>query len=231
MVNLVIGELNIEVSKKKIKNIHLSVHPPDGRVKVSVPERMSEKEIRAFMAAKLAWIEKQRAKFKLQERQAPLEFITGENHDYFGEKYTLIVRETSGKQRVEIQKEDFIYLYVRPASTKEKRAKIMTAWYRQQLKNVIPPYIARWEKVMGVDVKEWGVKLMKTKWGTCNTQASRIWLNLELAKKKPQGLEYIIVHEMTHLLEHYHNKKFYDYLDHFLPDWKNTRSELNGINQ
>ena len=229
MDKITIGNIDIDLIRKNIKNIHLSVYPPDGRVRLAVPERMNDEAVRLFATSKLAWITKQRKKFSEQDRQTAREFVSGESHYYFGTRYLLNVVETTGKQHIELRGNKYIDLYVRPESTVEKREKIMSDWYRQSLKKVIPDYIKKWEEIMGVTVNDWGVKLMKTKWGTCNVKDKRIWINLELAKKNPQCLEYIIVHEMVHLLERHHNEKYKAYMDKFLPNWKSIKDELNGF--
>ena len=229
MDKITIGNIDIDLIRKNIKNIHLSVYPPDGRVRLAVPERMNDEAVRLFATSKLAWITKQRKKFSEQDRQTAREFVSGESHYYFGTRYLLNVVETTGKQHIELRTNKYIDLYVRPESTVEKREKIMSDWYRQSLKKVIPDYIKKWEKIMRVTVNDWGVKLMKTRWGTCNVQDKRIWINLELAKKNPRCLEYIIVHEMVHLLERHHNKKYKAYMDKFLPNWKSIKNELNGF--
>lgn len=229
MNGIVINDIEIEVIRKNIKNVHLSVHPPNGRVRLAVPQKMEEEAIRLFAISKLSWIKKQRSKYNLQERQSVREFLSGESHYFMGTRYLLNVVETSGKQYVELKNKKYINLYVRPNSTKEKRERIMSQWYRNQLKMLIPEYIEKWEEIIGVKVEEWGVKLMKTKWGTCNIEAKRIWLNLELAKKNPRCLEFITVHEMVHLLERKHNERFKAYMDKFLPNWQSIRDELNDL--
>lgn len=229
MYNIVINDIEIEVIKKKMKNIRLSVHPPDGRVRLAVPEKMGEEEIRIFAISKLSWIKKQKARFYLQEIQIPNQYVSGENHYFFGKPYLLNVLETSGKQYAEINDNKDINLYLRPKSTKEKRERVMIEWYREELKSIIPEYIEKWQPIIGVKVEDWGVKLMKTRWGTCNIQAKRIWINLELAKKNLRCLEYIVVHEMVHLLERKHNDNFRSYMDKFLPSWRRIQAELNGL--
>ena len=229
MDKITVSNIDIDLVRKNIKNIHLSVYPPDGRVRLAVPEKMSDEAIRIFAVSKLAWIIKQKKRFGLQERQTEREFISGESHYYFGTRYLLNVIETNGKQHVQLRGNKYIDLYARPGSTTEKREKIMSDWYRQGLKKVIPDYINKWEEIMEVKVSDWGVKLMKTKWGTCNVKDKRIWINLELAKKNPRCLEYIIVHEMVHLLERHHNKKYKAYMDKFLPNWKSIKNELNSF--
>ena len=227
MTNITINNINIQVIKKNIKNIRLSVHPPDGRVRLAVPKSMSDIAIKDFAMSKIKWIEKQKSKFYLQDKPQENRFTSGEEHLYLGNKYHLNIIETSGKQYIEL--DNNLNLYVKPNSTLEKREQIINEWYREKLKELIPDYISRWEPIMGVKVEEFGVKLMKTRWGSCNTQAKRIWINLELAKKSPRCLEYIIVHEMVHLLERGHNSKFYFYMDKFLPNWKSIKAELNGM--
>lgn len=228
MNTMKINDMEIEVIKKNIKNIRLSVHPPYGRVRLAVPIRMNDEEIKDFLISKLAWIEKQKSRFKIQEAPIPDEFLSGENHCFFGNEYILNVLETTGKQHVKVYNNENINLYIRPNSTKEKREKLIIEWYREELKKVIPRYIEKWEPIIGVKVEDWGVKLMKTRWGTCNTQAKRIWINLELAKKNPRCLEYLIVHEMVHLLERKHNDNFRSYMDNFLPNWREIQAELNS---
>jgi len=229
MKSIVLDNIEIEILKKNIKNIHLTVHPPYGTVKLSVPERMNNEAINEFAISRLSWIKKQREKFKFRDKIVLTEFISGESHYFFGTKYLLNVIQTEGKQHAELRNNEYINLYVRPGSTKEKREEVLTEWYRSNLKIVIPEYIEKWEKIIGVSVKEWGVKFMKTRWGTCNIQAKRIWINLELAKKNTMCLEYIVVHELVHLLERHHNSVFYSYMDKFLPEWKIIRNNLNGI--
>lgn len=229
MASITIGDIKIDIIKKNIKNLHLSVHPPDGRVRIAAPNSMKDEAIRIFAISKLPWIKKQRSKFQAQERQSKREFVSGESHYYQGVRYLLNIIYTNKKQKVEISNNKYLDLYVREGSTKEQREKVMTEWYRSQLKSQIPEIIEKWEKRIGVKVDSWGVKLMKTKWGTCNPTAKRIWVNLELAKKNPRCLEYIIVHEMVHLLERHHNERFIAYMDQFLPNWRSIKEELNGL--
>lgn len=229
MDKMTIGNIDIEVITKTIKNVHLSVHPPNGRVRIAAPEKMNSDAIRLFAISKLSWIKKQRAKFKHQERQSKREFVSGESHYFIGDRYLLNVIETTGKQKVELRNKKYMDLYVRSGSTIEKRENIVIEWYRNYLKSVIPSNIKKWEEIMEVKVNFWGVRLMKTKWGTCNTVDKRIWINLELAKKNPRCLEYIIVHEMIHLLQRKHNDRFIAYMDKFLPNWRSVKNELNEL--
>ena len=228
MQTIYLGELPVEVTHKKIKNIHLSVNPPNGRVRVSVPLDMSMETIRVFVISKISWIKQQQTKLANQEREAPREFIERESHYFKGKRYLLRITETESKPKVEIS-HTHIHLFVRPDYDRDKRQSLLYEWYRQQLKIEIPILIKHYEKLMNVIVFEFGVKRMKTKWGTCNPKDRRIWLNLELAKKPHECLEYIVVHEMAHLIEPSHNKRFISLMDLFLPKWKLYRDELNKL--
>jgi hypothetical protein len=230
MEKIIINDIEIELTKKNIKNLHLSVHPPDGRVKISAPNRMDIDTIRLFAISKLAWIKRQQSKFKSQERQPEREYVSGESHYFLGQRYLLnVIYTNKRKQGVEVRNKKYIDLYVRENAPKHIRERVMIEWYRKQLKELIPPLIAKWEPIIGVKVKEFGVKRMKTCWGTCNTKAKRIWINLELAKKSPTCLEYVVVHEMVHLLERHHNERFKAYMDKFIPNWRAVKAELNGL--
>ncbi len=165
--------------------------------------------------------------FQRQVRQPLYEMISGEIHDYRGKSYPLKIIEHSAPPKVWIDGNDMLEMRVRSGTDRGKRLRILEEWYRYQLKQQVPELITRWEKVIGVPVKEWGIKKMKTRWGTCNIKAGRIWLNLELAKKPQKCLEYIVVHEMTHLLERYHNARFYRFMDSWMPDWRDYRDILN----
>lgn len=227
MNKITLDNIEIEVVKKNIKNLNLSVHPPYGDVRLSVPKKMDDEAVKSFAISKLDWIKKQRDKFKTQDK-FNIEYKSGELHCLFGKKYELKVVESNGRQFAELDGEHII-LHVRKDSSVEKKEKLVQEFYRNNLKKAVPEYIEKWEKIIGVNIDGWSVKLMKTRWGTCNTRSRKIWINLELAKKSRSCLEYIVVHELTHLLERYHNKTFYNYMDEFLPQWKNTKKELNGM--
>ena len=228
MHQIELGNIKIDVELKNIKNIHLSVYPPNGKVKISAPERMDLDTIRVFTISKLKWIKKQQEAFKNQERETPREYLTKESHYFKGKRYLLKVIEHDTKPKV-ILKHSAIELYIRPNATIEKRKQILNEWYRAELKKIVPKMIEKWEKKIGVKSNEFGIKKMKTKWGTCNTKAKRIWLNLEIAKKPFECLEYIIVHELVHLLERRHNEKFVKYMNEFMPKWRFYREELNRL--
>jgi predicted metal-dependent hydrolase len=208
---LKLNDLNVEVIQKNIKHLHLRVCPPNGRVKVSAPESMAMNVIRVFVISKLNWIKKQQIKLRAQAREAPREYVDRENHYFSGKCYLLKVIEHNAPAKVKLNSQT-IELFVRPQTPIEKRRSLLNEWYRQQLKSVVPQIIEKYEKLMDVSVCEFGIKLMKTKWGTCNPKAKRIWLNLELAKKPSECLEYIVVHEMVHLLEQSHNSRFVSYM-------------------
>ena len=226
MKQLQLGNIIVDVVQKDIKNIHLSVYPPTGRVRISAPFRMNLDTIRVFAISKLSWIKKQQTKLRTQEREAPREFLNRESHYFNGKRYLLKVIEQDAAPRVEL-KHSKIELYIRPQTTKEKRKSILDEWYRNQLKASLPALIAKWEKKMNVKVNEFGIKKMKTKWGTCSREAKRLWLNLELAKKPGECLEYIVVHEMVHLLERNHNDRFISLMNELMPKWRFYKEELN----
>lgn len=226
---ILIGNLTVEVVKKDIKNIHLSVHPPEGWVRVASPLSLSDESIRLYVISRMGWIKKQQAQFEAQERQIFRQYVSRESHYFQGERYLLRINYCRGAGYVEITNKGFIDLFVREGSSTEEKRKVMLEWYRQELKAAAQPIIEKWQSKMNLELNDWGVKKMKTKWGTCNIAAKRIWLNLELVKKPLCCLEYIIVHELTHLLERHHNDKFIGHLDNFLPQWRYYRTELNRM--
>ncbi len=228
MEQIKLGDIVVDVELKDIKNVHLSVYPPKGRVRIAAPMRMTLDTIRIYAISKLSWIKKQQQKFQAQVREAPREFLTKEGHYYLGSRYLLKVIEHDAPPVITV-KHKTIEMRVRPNTDLQRRQALMDEWYRTQLKQLVPQIIAKYEKVMGVRVSEFAIKKMKTKWGTCNREAGRIWLNLELAKKPFQCIEYIVVHEMVHLLERNHNEKFIAYMNRFLPEWKELKNELNKL--
>ena len=223
-----LGDISIEVIRKNIKNIHLSVYPPQGKVKISAPLRMDIETIRVFTISKIGWIRKQQAKFQNQKRETIRECVPRESHYYLGKRYLLKVIEQNGAAKV-VLKHSTIELYVRKGASMEKRQSVIYEWYRNQLKEIAPKYIAELEKKMNVKVAEFRIRKMKTKWGTCNATAKRIWLNLELAKKNIECIEYVIAHEMVHLLERHHKDKFIACMDKFMPQWRHYKEELGRL--
>ena len=224
---IIVNDLVVDVVRKNIKNLHLAVYPPAGRVRVAAPLRVNDEAVRLFTISRLAWIKRQQAKFEGQERQSAREYVSGESHYYQGHRYLLNVIYHQGSPAVSLRNNKTMDLFVRTGSDTSVRERVLTTWYRQRLKEEIAPLIAKWEAITGVKVAGWGVKQMKTRWGTCNIEARRIWLNLELIKKPVHCLEYIIVHEMMHLLERHHNERFTAYMNHFMPLWQYYREELN----
>ncbi len=224
---IIVNNLVVDIVRKDIKNLHLGVYPPNGRVRVAAPLRVNDEAVRLFTISRLPWIKHQQAKFEGQERQSAREFISGESHYYQGHRYLLNVVYQEGPPTVIIRNNKIIDLFVRPGSDTPTRERVLINWYRQRLKEEIVPLITKWEAVIGVKVAEWGVKQMKTRWGTCTISARRIWLNLELIKKPVHCLEYIIVHELVHLLERHHDERFTGYMNSFMPLWRHYREELN----
>jgi predicted metal-dependent hydrolase len=223
-----LGGVTVDVEFKDIKNIHLSVHPPTGRVRISAPTRMNLDTVRVFAISKLVWIKKQQGKLREQERESPREYLERESHYLWGKRYLLTVAETEMKPSVEV-KHSKLLLHVRPGTTDEKKESIVAQWYRGQLKKAVPPLLSKWEPVLGVSVVKFYVQQMKTKWGSCNSRAGTIRLNTELAKKPKEHLEYVVVHEMTHLLEPTHNAHFIALMDRLMPSWQHRRDQLSQL--
>ena len=228
MTQIHLGNIIVEVTQKDIKNVHLSVYPPLGQVKIAAPERMELDTIRIYAISKLSWIKKQQAKILSQKREAPREYITRESHYFLGKRCLLYVIEHNSPPIVRL-KHNKIELYIRPGTNSQKRKEILEAWYRNELKELVRKQIKKWEDIMGVQTNDFGIKKMRTKWGTCNIEAKRIWINLELAKKPIQCIDYIIVHELTHLFERNHNSRFVAIMDNYLPNWKELKVELNKL--
>ncbi len=223
-----LGNFTVDVILKDIRNIHLSVHPPTGRVRISAPKRMHMDSIRGFAVSKLHWIKQQQAKLRGQERETPREYVERESHYLWGERYLLAIIENQGPPSIEL-KHNRMFLQVRPGTDTERRQALVEEWYRGQIKAVVPELIAKWGPVLGVSVRRVFIQRMKTRWGSCNTQAGTIRLNTELAKKPKECLEYIVVHEMIHLLEPRHNSRFIHLLDQHLPMWQYRRQALNRL--
>ena len=228
MHQIVVNNIVIDVVRKDIKNLHLSVYPPLGRVRIATPTKVDDEAVRLFAISKMSWIKKNQVKYVNQQRQPERKYVSGESHYFRGQRYLLNVIIHTGYPKIEIRNKKFIDLYVKADYTQEQRENVMTNWYRKNLKEQIPALIEKWQKIIGVEVEQWEVKKMKTKWGTCNREAKRIWLNLELVKKPEHCLEYIIVHEMVHFLERNHTERFVAYMDKFMPQWSSIKDELNS---
>ncbi len=222
-----VNGLVVDVVRKDIKNLHLAVYPPNGRVRVAAPLRVNDEAVRMAVIARWGWIKRQQANFRAQERESRHEYVNGESHYFLGNRYLLNIIEDSRAGKVIVRNKKKIDLYTHPNSTRAQRERIMLNWYRAYLRQTVPALIEKWEKIVGVQVADWGIKQMKTKWGTCNIQKRRIWINLELAKKSESCLEFIVAHEMVHLLERHHNDRFVELMNKFMPSWRIYRAELN----
>lgn len=229
MNQITVSNITLDVVRKNIKNMHLAVYPPTGRVRIAVPIRVNDEAIRLFAISKLAWIKRNQRKFENQERISPRVYKERESHYFQGRRYLLRIKETDGIGWVDLNGKTYLDLYVRNNTSLEYKQNILNEWYRNELKKILPEMIEHWENKIGVKVNFCGVKKMKTKWGSCNIEKKRIWLNLELAKKPIQCLEYILVHEMLHLKERLHNDRFKALLDNHQPNWKQLKDELNRI--
>jgi predicted metal-dependent hydrolase len=225
--NVILREgIEIEISRKKMKNLRLTVNPPEGNVKLSIPHIINAEIVDKFILLNMDWIKKKRKKYENRVIPKANEFITGESHPIFGIYYNLLVEETNQKERLEVKGDKLLTMLVNNDSTIETRQKLMVEFQRAALKAILPALIDKWETQLGVTVREFNVKKMKTKWGSCNITKNRIWINLELAKYPVNCVEYIVVHEMMHLLERYHNKRFYKLMDDFYPGWKEIKKKL-----
>ncbi len=229
MEQITVGDLKIDIVRKKIKNMHLGVYPPTGRVRIAAPIEINDDAIRLFAVSKIGWIKRNRSKFKEQERIPPREYKNRESHYFQGHRYLLNIIESEIPPKVVIKDKTRIDLYLRPDTSVKKRHEIFTEWYRAELKKQIPQIIKKWEKRLKVKVDDWRVRQMKTRWGSCNIEKKRIWINLELAKKPEHCLEYIIVHEMVHFMERRHNDRFLYFMEKYLPNWKQLKKELNKL--
>ena len=223
-----IAGIELTVNRKAINNIHLSVLPPNGAVRLSVPVATSEQAIRLAVINKLSWIKQQQADFANQRRQSVREMVSGESHYLRGQRYLLRIVETPGKHFVKV-KGNRIELGVGSKTTTDNRLKLLNEFYRSEIKASLSTLLPLWQEKLGVEANVVGIKRMKTKWGSCNSTNKRIWLNLELAKKPSECLEFILAHELTHLLERHHNDRFRSLMDEHLPDWRERRSLLNSL--
>jgi predicted metal-dependent hydrolase len=221
-----VHDLPIELTRKRVKYLRIRVCPPDGRVKISAPHYMPLATIESFVREKQGWIEKQQAKIRARKPKPAKTFEEGEIHYFWGQSYPLQIIESNAPPKVELTA-GVIDLYLRPGSTKAKREALLDDWYRQRLKQRISEFIQKYEPQMGVTVSEFNVKKMKTRWGSCNPRARRIWLSLELAHKPEECLEYVVVHEMVHLLEASHNKRFWGFVEAFMPEWAASKEKLS----
>lgn len=223
-----LGDIDIQVTRKAVKNVHLSVHPPEGHITLVAPSSTRLDVVRAYAISKLPWIRRQQEKLLAQERESPRQFVTRESHYLWGRRYLLEIVEKNAKPSVTLDHKR-ILLSVRPGSDRTKRAEIIHEWHKKILHGAIPSIIAKWEKKLGVQVSGYYLQRMKTKWGSCNYRAGNIRLNTELVKKPKDHLDYIILHEMAHLIEPTHSERFFAILSEHYPGWREAREELNAL--
>jgi predicted metal-dependent hydrolase len=223
-----LGDISITVTRKEIKNVHLSVHPPDGRVTMSAPKGTRPEVARAYAISKICWIRGQQEKLRSQARETPREFIERESHYLWGRRYLMTVVEQDAKPRVSLDHRR-ITLSIRPGSDQAKRATVIHDWHKSLLHEFIPSLIAKWEPKLGVHVLAYFLRRMKTKWGSCKHDAGHIRLNTELIRKPKDLVEYVVVHEMVHLLEPTHSERFVSILMKHYPSWREARAELNDL--
>ncbi len=223
---LTVSGIDVDVVYKDIKNLHIAVYPPMGRVRVAAPDRLDDDQVRLAVVSRLPWIKRQRDQLQAAQRETIREMVTGESHYVWGSRLRLKVTHRPGRAHVEIDG-DRLLLYAPAGTTTEQRREVIDRWYRDQLRLAIPELIEKWERKMHVSVPKWSIRRMKTKWGSCNRETGHIWFNVELAKKHPECLEYLAVHEMTHLLERSHGPRFTKLMDKYLPDWRARRDSLN----
>lgn len=223
---LTVSGIDVDVVYKDIKNLHIGVYPPLGRVRVAAPDRLDDDQVRLAVVSRLSWIKRQREQLQTAQRQSIREMVTGESHYVWGSRLRLKVIERPGRAHIELDGERLV-LYAPAGTSVEQRREVLDRWYRDQLRHVIPGVIDKWERKMRVTVPKWSIRRMKTKWGSCNRETGHIWFNVELAKKHPECLEYLAVHEMTHLLERSHGPRFTKLMDKNLPDWRARRDRLN----
>lgn len=225
--HITVSGIRVQIERKDIKNLHLGVYPPNGRVRVATPLAVSNDAVRLAVVGKLGWIRRQQTQFANQPRQSAREMVNGESHYFLGHRYRLRVHEQPGKQGVAVRGLSTLDLFVNPGRNTSQREAVLLRWYRQQLNALVAPLVAQWEATLGVQTNAWGIKRMKTKWGSCNPTSKRVWFNLELAKKPVQCLEYIVAHELAHLLERHHTERFRALLDQHLPAWTQHRDRLS----
>jgi predicted metal-dependent hydrolase len=224
---LTLGDIAVDVLFKDIKNLHLSVHPPTGRIRISAPERMKMDAIRLFAISKIDWIKQQRERYLGQDRETPREYLERESHFLWGRRYLLKVLENETTRGVELAHRT-MFLHVRPDTDQDQRKAIVSLFYRDQLRAAVPSLLKKWQPIAGVRVDKFYVRHMKTKWGSCNPRTRSIRLNTELAKKPEHCLEYVVVHELVHILEPRHGDKFVQLMSNFIPEWRHHRDELNS---
>ena len=217
----------VEVVRKDIKNLHVGVYPPGGRIRVAAPLHLDDDALRMAVISRLGWIRRKQSEFEQQDRQSQREFVSGESHYFEGRRYRLNMIEDEGRPSVRLINNTRMALRVRRGADRDTREAVLHQWYRSQLRDRLPALLEKWEPRVGIQVSEVRIKRMKTRWGTCNSEACRIWLNLELIKKSTSCLEFILVREMVHLIERSHNEQFRDLMGRLMPQWRAHRDHLN----
>lgn len=229
---ITVNGIAVDVTRKRVRNLHLRVCPPHGEVRVTIPFALRDEAVHSLVIDRFQWIQRQQEKCKDYVPAAPQEMVSGESHYFCGLSYVLNVIHVRGAGCVVLSENSMaekrvLNMYVREKSTTSYRKKLLQAWYKEQMLIVVPPLLEKWQTVLGVQASDWGVKKMKSKWGSCHTRRKNIWLNLELIRAAPACLEYVVVHELVHLLEPSHNKRFKLLMDTYLPDWRLQKAELN----
>lgn len=224
--SITVSDINVSIDRKDIKNLHVGVYPPHGRVRVAAPKNIDDEAVRLAVISRLSWIKKQVRHFQEQPRQTKREMVSGESHYFLGKRYLLDVIHGSAKHKV-VLKHSHIELHVKANTTVENKEKLLNEWYREQMHSIVHELIPKWEQRIGIELNSWGIKKMRTKWGSCSVDKKTILLNLNLVKTPVECIEYIVVHEMVHLLERHHNDNFKVYMDRYLPEWKQFRDVLN----
>lgn len=225
--SLFVQGLEFEVNQKDIKNLHINILPPEGKVRISAPLDMTQESIRLAIVTRITRIKKEMNEMQAYVRESQREMISGESHYVDGNRYLLEVIEKQAKPDVSISKKKILRLQVRPNSTREKREEVLNEWYRDRLRERLETLTEKWEKVVGDSAAFYGIKRMHTKWGTCHSTSKRIWLNLELGKKHPDCLEYVLLHELVHLLEPTHSNRFFELMDKHMPNWEQYKALLD----
>lgn len=226
---MIVSGIPIEIVKKNIKNIHLGVYPPDGKVRVAAPINTNDETIRLLVISRLSWIKKQREQFLSQDRQTKREYVSGESIYLWGQRYLLKVIEHNGYSKVKVENNKYINLYIKKESTVEQREKVINNWYRKEIKKKLPNVIEKYSELIGVNPSDYGVRIMRTKWGSCNTETGRISINLNLVKRPSKCLDYVVIHELIHLIERHHNDRFKELMDKYYSGWRVTKDELNSF--
>ena len=226
--SMIVDGIEVDVVRKDIKNLHLGVYPPNGRVRVAAPLAVNDEAVRIAIVTRLSWIKRRRLRFAEQERQSQREFVSGESHYYLGRRYLLDVTEHGRTGQVQVRNGKHIDLTVPAGTDRKKRERIFQDWYRKELRALTQPIVEEYSERLSLSLPQWNIRRMKTRWGASNAQARRIWINLELIKKPIPCLEYIIAHELVHFYERHHNERFVNLMDRTMPLWRNNRDVLNS---